>query len=478
MLDPYPQPHMVIDGKARRGAADGMIAVLNPASGATLAEFPMAADADLDEALAAVERTAADWRAVPAIERGSILKRAAAILRERTEAIAHIATLESGKPLAEARVEVAMAAGTLEWFGEEARRIYGRLIQAHGHGNRMLVRKEPIGPVAAFSPWNFPIANPARKLAPALAAGCPVILKPAEETPASALAVAQALVEAGLPNGVMNIVFGAPAMISSHLIAAPVIRKISFTGSIAVGQQLAASAAARGQRSTMELGGHGPVIIAADADMEKALGLLIASKFRNAGQVCVAPTRFLVEESAFDHFVEVFAARTSALRVGDGLDANTQMGPLIRERRRNAIIDLVEDARAKGARVATGRTSIDAPGFFHQPTVLTNIPLSARIMNEEPFGPVALINPVANIEEAIQEANRLPYGLAAYGFTGSHSTAMQLEERLEAGMIGINTTRISVPESPFGGIKASGHGSEEGIEGLDAYLVTKFVSAA
>lgn len=477
MLNQYPQPHMIIDGKDRRGVADETIAVLNPATGATLAEFPMATEADLDEALTAVKRTIVDWRAVPAIERGSILKRAAAILRDRTDAIAHIATLESGKPLVEARVEVTMAAGTLEWFGEEARRNYGRLIHAHGQGNRMLVRKEPIGPIAAFSPWNFPIANPARKLAPALAAGCPVILKPAEETPASALAVAQALIDAGLPDGVMNIVFGAPAAISSHLIASSVIRKISFTGSIAVGQQLAAMAAARGQRSTMELGGHGPVIIAADADMEGALDLLVASKFRNAGQVCVAPTRFLVEEAVFDRFIDAFAARTSALRVGDGLDPNTQMGPLIRDRRRNAIIDLIEDARANGARVAAGGTSIDAPGFYHQPTVLTHVPLSARIMNEEPFGPVALVNPVASIEEAIDEANRLPYGLAAYGFTGSHSTAMQFEERLEAGMVGINTTRISVPESPFGGIKASGHGSEEGIEGLDAYLVTKFVSA-
>lgn len=474
----YPLPHHIIGGEARQGGGPDAVTVVNPATGETLAEFAMATPNDLDDALLAAANAWPMWRSTPAAERGSILKQAAALVRERSDAIARIATLESGKTLTEARVEVGMAAATLEWFGEEARRIYGRLIQAHGPGTRMTVRKDPIGPVAAFSPWNFPIANPARKLAPALAAGCPVILKPAEETPASALAIAQALIDAGLPDGVMNIVFGKPAAISSHLIASPIIRKISFTGSIAVGQQLAAMAAIRGQRATMELGGHGPVVIAADADLEAAATALVVSKFRNAGQVCVSPTRFLVEEPVFEHFVKLFSTRTNALRVGDGLDSQTQMGPLIRERRRSAIVDFVEDARAQGAQVCAGGSVLDGPGFFHRPTVLAHVPLTARIMNEEPFGPVALINPVADITTAIEEANRLPYGLAAYGFTTSHRTALQLEEQLEAGMVGINTTRISVPESPFGGIKESGQGSEEGIEGLEAYLVTRFISAA
>lgn len=474
----YPPLAMLIDGERYPGAGKDAIAVINPATGSTLAALPMAEAGDLDAALAAAARMAPAWRATPAVQRGAILRRAATLLRERAEAIARAATLESGKSLAESQMEVAMAAGTLEWFGEEARRGYGRLIQSHGEGARLLVRRESIGPVAAFSPSNFPIANPARKLAPAIAAGCPVILKPAEETPASALAVAEALVDAGLPAGVMAIVFGRPAAISAHLIASPVIRKISFTGSIPVGRQLAAMAAANGQRATMELGGHGPVVVAADADLDKALDLVVASKFRNAGQVCVAPTRFLVEEAVFDDFVSGFVIRTGALNVGNGLDKGTQMGPLIRERRRTAVAELVEDARARGASIAAGGAPLDAPGFFYQPTVLTHVPVTARIMNEEPFGPVALINPVSSIDAAVEEANRLPYGLAAYGFTASHGTAMLLEERLEAGMVGINTTRIAVPESPFGGVKASGLGSEEGIEGMEAYLITKFVSAA
>jgi succinate-semialdehyde dehydrogenase/glutarate-semialdehyde dehydrogenase len=478
MIPDYPRLSLIIDGERREGGGSAPLPVVNPATGEALASLPMASEGDIDDALRVAERVAPSWRAVPAEQRGAILKRAATLLRERAERIAQIASLEAGKPLAEARMEVAMAASTLEWFGEEARRAYGRMILSHGDGHRMTVRREPIGPVASFSPWNFPIANPARKLAPALAAGCPVILKPAEETPASALAVADALIDAGLPAGVMAILFGEPSAISERLLASKVIRKISFTGSVPVGRLLATAAANNGQRATMELGGHGPVVIAADADLAKALDLTVASKFRNAGQVCVAPTRFLVEEPVFEAFLEDFVARAGGLRVGPGLADGTQMGPLIRERRRAAVDALVKDALVRGARLGCGGQNIPGPGYFYQPTVLSHVPQDARAMNEEPFGPIALINPVASIEAAIDEANRLPFGLAAYGFTSSQRTAMLLEENLEAGMIGINTTRISVPESPFGGVKASGDGSEEGIEGLDAYLVPKFVNAA
>ncbi len=473
----YPSLYLAIGGERLLGNRRPSLAVVNPATEELLGELPVAVERELDDALRYASECYSGWKNLPAAERGKILLRAAEFVRQRADEIAFIASLESGKTLAETKIETMMAAGTLQWFGEEARRIYGRTIQAHGPGHRMYVRKEPVGPVAAFSPWNFPIANPARKLAPALAAGCTIILKPAEETPASALAIFQCLEDAGLPPGVASIVFGEPDKISNYLIASDAIRKISFTGSIPVGRRLGALAAACGKTSTLELGGHAPVIIAADADIEKAVSLTVASKFRNAGQVCVSPTRFYVEKPVYDRFVEAFSDRANALRVGDGTNPETQMGPLIAERRRQAISDLVADAHQHGAGIAAGGSGINGPGFFYRPTVLLNASKKSRVMSEEPFGPIAVINPVGSIEEAVSEANALPYGLAAYGFTQSYRTALLLEENLEAGMIGVNTTRISVPESPFGGIKDSGHGSEEGTEGLEAYLTTKFVSS-
>ncbi|MAW82796.1 MAG: NAD-dependent succinate-semialdehyde dehydrogenase [Parvularcula sp.] len=473
----YNDLYLAIGGERRSGGARNSIEIVNPGTEETLGAVPAATKDDLEDALGIAAEAWAGWKSLPAGERGAILVRTAALIRERAEEIALLATLESGKTLAESKIETAMAANTFQWFGEEARRIYGRSIQAHGAGHRMYVRKEPVGPVAAFSPWNFPIANPARKLAPALVAGCTIILKPAEETPASALAVYRCLEDAGAPKGVASIVFGDPELISSVLINSDAIRKISFTGSIPVGRRLGALAAQGGKLSTMELGGHAPVIIAADADMEKAVSLTAASKYRNAGQVCVSPTRFYVERPVYERFVDAFSNYAKGLEVGEGANPESQMGPLIAERRRRAVSEIVADAIESGAEVTAGGSALDRPGYFYRPTVLVNAPHKARVMREEPFGPVAAINPADSLEEAVREANALPYGLAAYGFTQSARNALFLEENLEAGMVGVNTTRISVPESPFGGVKDSGHGSEEGIEGLEAYLTTKFISS-
>jgi succinate-semialdehyde dehydrogenase/glutarate-semialdehyde dehydrogenase len=452
--------------------------VINPATGATLGELPIASTADLDRALEAAQKSFPVWRAKAPHERGRILRGAADLLRERTERIARLATQEEGKTLAETRWEVALSADIFEWYAEEGRRAYGRVLPQRASGVRMTVLKEPVGPVAAFAPWNFPIGNPARKIGAALGAGCPCILKPAEEAPASALEVARALVDAGMPPGVLSIVFGVPAEISAYLLASPIIRAISFTGSIAVGKQLTRLAAEGMKRTTMELGGHAPVLVFDDVDVDQVLDQSTFAKYRNAGQVCVSPTRFYVHEKIYERFVEGFAKRAAALRVGDGLEEDTQMGPLAHSRRIEAMETLLDDARRHGAKFHTGGSRLGARGYFWQPTVLSDIGNDARIMNEEPFGPVALINPFSDFEAVMQQANRLPYGLAAFAFTRSSRTVNLVGEQIEAGMVGINSYAISVPESPFGGVKESGHGSEEGIEGLEACLVTKFVSEA
>jgi len=452
--------------------------VANPATEEVIGELPHASVADLDRALAAAERGFAVWRATPPHERAKVLKRAADLLRERAADVARNATLESGKPIVESRVEVGMAADTLEWYAEEGRRAYGRVLPQRAPGMRLTVLKEPIGPVAAFAPWNFPLGNPARKPGAALGAGCSVIMKPAEETPASGLAVARALVDAGLPRGVLGIVFGIPADVSTHLLASPVIRKVSFTGSTQVGKHLVKLASEGMKRTTMELGGHAPVIVFEDVDVDPVLDLSVAAKFRNAGQVCVSPTRFYVHERIYQSFVDGFARRAAALPVGDGCIETNRMGPLVSARRLSAIQAMIDDAREHGATVQSGGERLRSPGYFWAPTVLSDVPDTARIMNEEPFGPVAVIKPFHTYEEVIREANRLPYGLAAFAFTKSARHVNLLGEQLEAGMVGINSYLISVPESPFGGMKESGHGSEMGVEGLDACLVTKFVSEA
>jgi len=452
--------------------------VVNPATEEVIGQVPHALRADLDTALAVAQQGFKTWRTIFPEERGRILKRAAELLRERKEDIARLATTESGKVIHETRIEVMMSANIFEWYAEEGRRAYGRVLPQRTPGTRMTVVKEPVGPVAAFAPWNFPLGNPARKIGAALGAGCSVILKPAEETPGSGLAVAKCLIDAGLPPDVLSIVYGVPAEISSHLLASPVIRAISFTGSIPVGKHLMKLAADGMKRTTMELGGHAPVVVFDDVDLDKVLDLSATAKYRNAGQVCVSPTRYYVHERVYRPFVEGFGKRAQSWPVGNGLEEKNKMGPLVHARRLAAIEAFVEDAKQHGAKVEAGGRRLMSPGYFYAPTVLSDVPNSARIMNEEPFGPVAVINPFSSFDSVIEQANRLPYGLAAFAFTSSSRTVKLLGEQLEAGMVGINTYQISIPESPFGGVKESGHGSEEGVEGLEACLVTKFISEA
>lgn len=475
-IEAYADLKLLIGGEWASSQGRTSEPVINPATGECIAELPHASKADLDQALDAAQQAYPIWRGTAPQDRAKILKRAADLMHERAEHIARIATIEQGKSIHETRIETHVSADILEWYAEEGRRAYGRVLPQRTPGVRMTVLREPVGPVAAFAPWNFPVGNPCRKLGAALAAGCPCILKPAEQSPGSALEVARALMDAGLPKGVMSIVFGVPSEISTHLIASPIIRKISFTGSTRVGKQLMKLAADGVKRTTMELGGHAPVIVFDDVDLNHVLDLSAASKFRNAGQVCVSPTRYYVHEKIYKPFVEGFAARARSWTVGDGLVETNKMGPLAHALRPNWMEEMLSDARKHGARFDAGGSRIPGPGYFWQPTVISDVPNEARIMNEEPFGPVAILNPFSDFDEVIRQANRLPYGLAAYAFTNNSRTVNLLGEQLEAGLIGINSYLISVRDSPFGGMKESGHGSEEGMEGLEACLVTKFVT--
>jgi succinate-semialdehyde dehydrogenase / glutarate-semialdehyde dehydrogenase len=471
---------LFIDGERLGPAGRSTHTVLNPATSEALGELPLATPADLDRALETAAKGFRIWRAKTADERGNVLAGAARLLRERIEKIATIATMEEGKTLTEAKAEVMMAAGLFDFYAGETKRIYGRvLVRPAGMLSRVM--KEPVGPVAAFCPWNFPIGNPARKLGAAIGAGCSIIIKPPEEAPGSALEVLGCLLDAGLPKEVASCVFGIPDQVSRHLIASPIIRKISFTGSIAVGKHLMKLAADGAKRTTMELGGHGPVLIFDDADLDRALELLVPAKFRNAGQVCVSPTRFHVQEGIYDRFVQGFAARAAKLAVGNGLDAGIQMGPMANPRRPDAIEGFVANAVTTGARVVMGGERGGGPnrgGFFFRPTVLADVPIAARVMNEEPFGPIALMRPFKTFDEAVEQANRLPYGLAAFCFTENGRRALLLADAIESGMVGINTTMIAGADSPFGGVKDSGHGSEDGPEGLEACLVVKTIHQA
>ena len=474
--DSYPKPLLFISGTWRGASDGGTIPVVNPATGNVIADLPVATRADLDEALAAADAGFRTWRAMSAYDRSKILRAAAQLLRERAPSIGMISTMEQGKPIGESTAEAFACADIFDWYAEEGRRAYGRIVPSKHPGVRHLVTKEPIGPVAAFSPWNFPTTIPSRKIAAALAAGCSVVIKPAEETPGSALALARALDDAGLPKGVLNMVFGVPADISAHLIASPVIRKITFTGSTAVGKQLGVLAAQVMKPTTMELGGHAPVIVFADADLDRAVRTLAAGKYRNAGQICIAPTRFYVHESIHDAFVEQFTTVARALNLGSGLDTATTMGPLANPRRVAAMHDMIGNAISSGARLATGGEAGQTPGNFWQPTLLTDVPDAAQIMAQEPFGPVAVTQRFSNYADVVTRANRLPYGLAAYAWTQSARTAADIGDDIEAGMVGINFVGLTGPETPFGGVKESGHGSEGGIEGLDAYLIHKYIA--
>jgi succinate-semialdehyde dehydrogenase / glutarate-semialdehyde dehydrogenase len=472
----YSDVSLFINGEWCSGASGKTEAIVNPATGKVIARLAHADTIDLDRALAAADAGFEVWRATSPHERYKLLRKAGELMRARAADVAELMTQEQGKPLGEAKVEIMAAADIMDWYGEEARRMYGRVVPARADGVTQLVIKEPVGPVAAFTPWNFPINQAVRKLSAAFAAGCSVILKGPEETPASCAALVRVFADAGLPAGVVNLVFGVPSEISGYLIPHPVIRKITFTGSTAVGKKLAAMAGEHMKRATMELGGHAPAIVFADADVQGAARMLASAKFRNAGQVCVSPTRFLVHESVHAQFVDSFVAAVSAIKVGNGLDKETRMGPLANSRRVEAMEMFVADAVSKGATLLLGGKRIGTEGYFFEPTVLVNVPMSARIMTEEPFGPIVPISAFSSFDEVVAEANRLPYGLAAYAFTASLKTATAIGDAIESGMVSINHFGLALPETPFGGVKDSGYGSEGGTEGIEAYLSTKFIT--
>lgn len=472
----YTDTRLLIDGEWCDAASGKTLDVVNPATGQVIGKVAHAGIADLDRALAAAQRGFEAWRKVPAHERAATMRQAAALVRERADGIARLMTQEQGKPFAEARIEMLSAADTIEWFADEGRRVYGRIVPSRNLAAQQLVLKAPIGPVAAFTPWNFPVNQVVRKLGAALACGCSFLVKAPEETPASPAGLLQAFVDAGVPAGAIGLVFGDPAQISGYLIPHPVIRKVTFTGSTAVGKQLAALAGAHMKRATMELGGHAPVIVAQDADIALAIRAAGSAKFRNAGQVCIAPTRFLVHNSIREAFETQLVKHAQGLRLGDGLADGTTLGPLANTRRLAAMTRIVENARASGATVATGGERVGLTGNFFAPTVLTDVPLEADVFNSEPFGPVAAVRGFDRLEEAIAEANRLPYGLAGYAFTRSVRNVHLLSQQLEVGMLWINQPATPWPEMPFGGVKDSGYGSEGGPEAMDAYLVSKAVS--
>ncbi|HEY4296430.1 MAG TPA: NAD-dependent succinate-semialdehyde dehydrogenase [Paraburkholderia sp.] len=468
---------LLIDGAWRAGTHAQQATVRDPATGAALGELTLASEQDMALALEAAQRGFEIWRKTSAYERAKVLGRAADLLRERAETIAQLITKEQGKPLAEARVEAGGAGDHVDWYAEEGRRAYGRVIPPRQRGARQMVLREPVGPVAAFSPWNFPVAQLVRKIAGALAAGCSIIAKGPEETPSSCIEMCRAFQDAGVPGGVLNLLFGVPAEVSSFLIRSEVIRKVSFTGSVPVGRSLGALAAQHLKRCTLELGGHAPFIVCDDADIAAATALGASLKFRNAGQVCASPTRFFVQFGAYDAFVSGFSSQAARLVVGAGAAAETQMGPLAHARRVDAMAGFVADARECGATVLVGGERVaGTDGFFFQPTMLVDVPDHARVMSDEPFGPIATVLRFDTLDEVIARANALPYGLAAFAFTRSIATATRLADDLECGMVSINHFGLAAPETPFGGWKDSGYGSEGGSEGLDAYLQPKFVS--
>jgi succinate-semialdehyde dehydrogenase / glutarate-semialdehyde dehydrogenase len=474
----YPKVQLLIDGKWCDAASGRTLPVVNPATGETIGTVAHAEKADLDRALEAAKKGFDVWRKTGAFARYQMMRKAADLLRTRADAIAPLMTQEQGKPLAEAKGEVLAGADVIDWFAEEGRRAYGRIIPARAPGIYQLAIKEPVGPVAAFTPWNFPINQIVRKLSAAVTTGCSIIVKAPEETPASPAELLRAFHDAGVPAGVIGLVFGVPAEISEYLIPSPVIRKVTFTGSTVVGKQLAALAGKHMKRVTMELGGHAPVIVFEDADVDAAAKLLAFGKFRNAGQVCVSPTRFLVQEKVYENFVGKFTEHAKALKVGNGMEQGTTMGALANPRRTVSMDAHVADAKKSGGKIRTGGSRIGDKGNFFEPTVVTEVPNSAKAMNEEPFGPLAVINPFRTFDDAVTEANRLPFGLASYAFTKSAKTANAIAAEVEVGMMTINHLGLALPEVPFGGVKDSGYGTEGGADAIEAYLNTKFVSQA
>ena len=471
----YPKIELLIGGEWQDGEGGGED-ILNPVNEEVLGVTPHASAAQLDAALAAAAEGFEVWRKTPPLKRQQVMEEAARILESRAEEIARNLTREMGKPLFEAGLELAFAIDVLRWYGEEGKRAYGRLIPPRIPAARQMVVKEPVGPSLAFVAWNFPAVNVMRKVAGALGAGCSIIIKPSEETPATAVAIGRALQEAGLPAGVLNIVFGVPDTVSRHLLDSPIPKKLSFTGSVPVGKHLQKLAAERLIRCTMELGGHAPVIVFDDTDVDRALESIGRNKFRNAGQVCISPTRFYIQEGVYERFAEGFAELAKSIRVGDGLEEETQMGPLIAERRLAVMEDFVRDAEAKGAKILTGGHRIGNRGYFWAPTILKDVPDDARIMHEEPFGPLAPLQPFRSVDEVLEKANSLTFGLAAYVYTSDGGKARVVSDELNTGLVGVNHPFVSMPETPFGGVNESGYGKEGGIEGLEAFLRTKFVT--
>jgi succinate-semialdehyde dehydrogenase / glutarate-semialdehyde dehydrogenase len=479
---PNPLPTgLFIAGQWRDGACGRTFDVVDPATEEVLEDRVAIAEAsDVEAALESAAAGFVAWRAVDAWTRSATLRRVSEILRAWAPEMASVLTAEQGKPRTEALSEIAAAADQFDWSADEARRIYGRTIDGHSRDNRLFVTREPVGVVSAFTAWNFPALLPARKIAPALAAGCALIVKPAEEAPLTTLLLAAACAEAGLPPGALNMLTGDPAAISDQLIHSEIVRKVSLTGSVPVGKTLLHAAADGVKSVSMELGGHAPVLVFEDADIELAATASAQGKFRNAGQVCASPSRFLVAESVAEKFVARFAAIAQALRVGDGRDPDTQVGPLINAQRLTAAESFVEDAVTRGAAVAAGggRDPSRPRGYFFRPTVLTDVRDDMVIMREEPFAPVAPVATFADLGEALALANSTPFGLASFVFTRDLRTAWLASEGLDAGMVGVNTMLIATAEAPFGGVKHSGFGREGGSEGVEDYTVAKYINMA
>jgi succinate-semialdehyde dehydrogenase / glutarate-semialdehyde dehydrogenase len=474
----YSELALYIDGKWLNGEGRKGEDVINPATGKALAHLPHASKGDLDAALAAAEKGFAVWRATSAYDRAKILRKAADLVRERHDHISKVMTQEQGKVYAESRAEVLTSADIIDWYAEEGRRTYGRVVPGRQKGVRQLVLQEPVGVVAAFTPWNFPTLTPVRKIGGALAAGCSIIIKASEETPGGCVELVKCFADAGVPAGVLNLVFGVPAEVSEHLIPKKSVKKISFTGSVPVGKHLAALAGKHMKKATMELGGHSPVMVFEDADPEKAADIIAAFKYRNSGQVCISPTRFYVHEKHYSKFLARFTEYAKGIKLGDGMEKGITMGPLANPRRLDAMDSFVADAKSRGGKVVTGGSREGNQGFFFQPTIVTDVPDDSKIMTEEPFGPVAPIVTFKTFDEVVERANSLQFGLAAYAFTSSDKTAAAIGDAIQSGMVGVNSVAVSTPETPFGGIKDSGYGSEGGMEGLQAYMNTKFISQA
>lgn len=473
----YPEVQLFVDGRWLRETASGYAPIVDPASGEVIGRYPMSGETELAQAEAAAEQGFHAWSALTALERFKLISKATALLRERAPAIAAVLTQEQGKPLAEALREVQLSADIIDFLSEEAKRLATRGVPPRlSNVISQTVTRIPVGPVAAFTPWNFPVNLPSRKLGGALAAGCSVIIKPDEKTPASCTELVRCFVDAGLPRGVINLVLGEPSQIADRLIASPVIAKASFTGSVRVGRMLGAHAARELKRFTAELGGHAPVIVCDDVDARSVAALSVTAKYRGSGQICASPIRFLVQRRIYDAFKQAFVAGTRALRVGPGSEDGVQMGPLITEQRVLEMQSLVDDAVAHGGRLLCGGKRIERPGYFFEPTVIESAPRSCRVQQQEPFGPIALLDVFDDIDDAITRANSLRYGLAAYAFTRDLALAHKLSNTLRAGMIGVNHFGVSQPETPFGGVLDSGVGSESGLEGLLAYTEVKLIS--